>query len=107
MFKVIDKPIKPTEAEALAQEIEGFYIKVVADLNKRIICAGSRMHFDEEQELLRSGSKQQDLWGGGYDLDEKQITLDSIINNRPGENSSEEILDPEIREEFEGLENIY
>ncbi len=84
----------------LAFEIGGFFIKVVIDLEKRILAAGAKMHIDEEQELLQFGSNQQNLWGGGYDLEKKEIIFSSIINNRPVFNQDDNIIDPKIREKF-------
>ena len=101
MTKVISGVIGKNELEELAQEIGGFYIKVVVDLEKEILVAGAKMHIDEEKMLLELGSQQKNLWGGGYDLEIKQITFDSIINNKPGINTSSDILDPDIRKKFE------
>ncbi len=103
MLKIIEKPINQEELEKLAEEIGKFFVKVVVDLEKGILCAGAKMHFEEEQELINHGSQQNNLWGGGYDLEEKKITFDSIINHRPKENPSEEILNTQIREKFEKL----
>lgn len=102
-MKTITRPISKIELQELSQEIGGFFIKVVVDLDKKILVAGAKMHIDEEQELLKNGSIRENLWGGGYDLEEKKITFDSIINNRPGVNHSSEILEPAIREKFERI----
>jgi Protein of unknown function (DUF5674) len=101
MVKVISSTVSKAELSGLASEIGGFYIKIVVDLENRIMAAGAKMHMDEEQLLLKQGSKKDSLWGGGYDLEVKQITFDSIINNKPGINSSSDILDPGIRNKFE------
>ena len=101
MIKKILDPVEPEELMGLAKEIGGFYVKVVVDIERQILVAGARMHIDEEQVLLNDGSLKGNLWGGGYDLDMKQVTFDSIINNRPGVNSSSDILDPEVRKKFE------
>ena len=55
MIKVISEPVSKPELAELAKEIGGFFIKVVADLEKGVIRAGAKMHVDEEQELLKSG----------------------------------------------------
>ena len=99
--KVISKVVNRKELKELAVEIGGFYIKVVVDLGRGLMAAGAKMHVDEERALIEDGSNQEDLWGGGYDLDTEQITFDSIINNKPGVNASSDILDPEVRRKFE------
>ncbi len=101
MVKLVDKPVESGELVGMAEEIGGFYIKVVIDIKREILCAGAKMHIDEEQLLLDQGSEQGNLWGGGYDLETKQVTFDSIINNKPGVNSSSDILDPKVRKRFE------
>lgn len=101
MVRTIDNPVGREELNKLAEEIGGFYVKAVVDIEKGIMVAGARMHVDEEQMLIDQGSKKDNLWGGGYDLETKEITFDSIINNKPGMNASSDILDPELRNKFE------
>lgn len=103
MPKYISSRIDNRELEELAKEIGGFYIKTVVDIEKKALVAGAKMHLDEEKILLEKGSKQEDLWGGGYDLETRQITFDSIINNKPGVNPSSDILDKEVRAKFESI----
>lgn len=103
MIKLLTGSVDPIELKELASEIGGFFIKVVVDLEKEILAAGAKMHVDEEQLLIENDSKQVNLWGGGYDLETKQITYDSIINNKPSINASSDILDPDIREKFQSI----
>jgi hypothetical protein len=101
MIRTVDNPIGKEELNKLAEEIGGFYIKAVVDIEKGIMVAGARMHVDEERLILDKGSNKENLWGGGYDLETKEVTFDSIINNKPGINASSDILDPELRNKFE------
>ena len=103
MTKILTNAIDVKELEELAQNIGGFYIKVVVDLEREVLAAGAKMHVSEEQLLIENGSKRDNLWGGGYDLETKQVTFDSIINNKPGVNASSDILDPLIRNKFEDI----
>jgi hypothetical protein len=103
VVQIIKKPEECGQHQKLAEEIGGFFIKVVIDIDNEILVAGAKMHIDEEKILLEQGSLQHDLWGGGYDLETKQITFDSIINNKPGINSSSDILDPKIRNKFSAI----
>ena len=62
------------------------------------------MHSDGEKLLLGQGSRQEDLWGGGLDLETDEIDFDSMINLRPGQgNPSREVLSAEIRKKIEGI----
>ena len=76
----------------------GFYIKLAVDIDRRVIVGGGEMHFDCEQVLLAEGSRQENIWGAGFMPTAQRITYDSLINIRPRQNRSMEILDPEIKE---------
>jgi hypothetical protein len=84
------------------------YIKTVIDINRKICSAGAKMHIDSEQILLKDGSNQADLWGGGIDLETKIVDFNSFINIRPADgNNSNELLDPVKRSEFERLTKYF
>lgn len=54
-----------------------------------------------EQLLIKSGSFQADIWGGGVDLRKKIIDCRAVANIKPNcHNRSIEILDPKIRTKF-------
>lgn len=97
MIVIIDTRATPEQIEQMLQEHK-FYIKVVVDIERRILAGGGDMHYDCEQALLAEGSRQQDIWGAGYMPSTRNITYDSIINLRPRQNRSMEILDATIRE---------
>lgn len=86
-----------------AEDYDGLYVKVVVDVVTGAMAVGGEWHADGEKELLRLGSKQANLWGGGVRLANMQIDFNSLINTRPGLNNSQEILDPKIRNRFEML----
>lgn len=95
-------PFTKDEIEKLKEEFE-VYIKTVIDIEKKICSAGCQLHSDSEKILLEQGSNQADLWGGGLDLETKAIKLNALINIRPTENPSDEILDKDKRRMFENL----
>jgi hypothetical protein len=95
--RVDDKTLK-----LLAKPLAG-YIKFVADIEKGILAAGSLRHFDDEQTLLADGSEQENLWGGGLDLETGGLDFDSMINLRPKENASREVLSQEVRQKMEKI----
>jgi Protein of unknown function (DUF5674) len=76
----------------------GFHVKLAVDLKRRVIAGGGEMHFDCEQILIAEGSNQEDIWGAGFMPMEQKITYNSLINIRPYQNRSMEILDLEIKE---------
>ncbi|MBI3283102.1 hypothetical protein HYZ70_03445 [Candidatus Curtissbacteria bacterium] len=86
------------EQLALAKEEYGEFIKVVVDIEKEILAAGGEWHADAEKILLEQGSRQEDLWGGGINLNTRQITFTALINMRPKLSRSQEVLDQKIRE---------
>jgi Protein of unknown function (DUF5674) len=97
LIVIIDTRATPEQIKQMLLEHK-FYIKVVVDIERRILAGGGDMHYDCEQVLLAEGSRQQDIWGAGYMPSTRNITYDSIINLRPRQNRSMEILDATIRE---------
>jgi len=90
------------------RELFDVYIKTVIDIRRKVCSAGCDRHFDSEKILLEEGSRQEDLWGGGIDLETLAIDCNSMINIRPGEgNNSNEIQNDKIREEFLKLSKFF
>lgn len=101
------KPYTKEEVERL-REVFDVYIKTVIDIKKKICCAGIDRHFEGEKILLKQGSKQSDIWGGGIDLETKIIDYNSFINIRPAQNNpSNELLNPEIRKLYKDLTKYF
>ncbi|MBI2074208.1 MAG: hypothetical protein HYT83_00045 [Candidatus Levybacteria bacterium] len=101
------KPFTKEEVEKLREEFDT-YIKTVIDVQNKVCSAGANRHFESEKILLDQGSKQSNLWGGGIDIETKVIDYNSFINIRPSDNNtSNEVLDPEIRKEFEDLTKYF
>lgn len=102
-----DSPFTKEEIEKL-REIFDVYIKTVIDVKKKTCSAGCDRHFESERILLDQGSLQNDLWGGGIDLETMAIDCNSMINIRPQEgNNSNEIQNDKIRKEFEELTKYF
>ena len=102
-----NNPYSKEEIKKL-RELFDIYIKTVIDVKRKICSAGCDRHFDSEKILLEQGSKQEDLWGGGIDLETMIIDCNSMINIRPQQkNNSNEIQNVNIREEFEKLTKYF
>lgn len=102
-FVIITKfvPFTKEEIKKLREEFD-VYIKTVIDLEKKVCSAGCNRHFESERTLLDRGSKQIDLWGGGIDIETREIDFNSFINVRPMDgNTSNEIQNEKLRREFE------
>lgn len=97
MIVILQGRATPEQIEQMLEEHK-FYIKVAVDIERRILAGGGEMHFYGEQVLLGNGSRQQDIWGAGFMPANQNITYDSLINIRPRQNRSMEILDATIRE---------
>ncbi|OGG21798.1 hypothetical protein A3D03_01450 [Candidatus Gottesmanbacteria bacterium RIFCSPHIGHO2_02_FULL_40_13] len=83
------------------KEYFDIYIKTVVDIKKKICSAGCDRHYEAEKILLADGSLQENLWGGGIDLETKTIDCNSFINIRPAQmNTSNEIQNETTRDEF-------
>src|SRR5690348_15056937 len=98
MLLVITKKISEEELKKVAEDLQG-YIKVVVDVEKKILTAGGLRHVEGEELLLSQGSLQNNLWGGGLDSETQEIDFDSMINIRPQQNNaSRMVLQEEIRQ---------
>ena len=103
MIFLLDRKATAEQLKKAAEDLDG-YIKFVADIEKKIMTVGGTRHVEGEEILLQDGSKQSDLWGGGYDMESGEIDFDSMINIRPLQgNTSREVLDPEIRKVMEKI----
>ena len=102
MLIIIRSKIDSDGLKKVAEDIKG-YIKVVVDVRRRILSAGGEKNVDGEQLLLKDGSKQEDLWGAGLDLETNEMDFDSMINLRPKQNTSREILDANVRQQVETI----
>lgn len=103
MLLIIEKPATPEQIKQMAQDYAG-YIKFVVDVTKKILAGGGERHVDGEQQLLGLGSKQEDLWGGGLDVETKEIDYNSMINLRPSQNNpSRDVLSQEIRKQIDTI----
>lgn len=103
MLLVIRKKAAKDEIEKMSEDLAG-YIKVVVDIESRILAGGGQRHVEGEQKLLQEGSRQHNLWGGGFDTETKEIDYNSIINLRPSQdNPSRDILSLEIRKIFDEI----
>lgn len=97
------EPFTLEEIEQLKEQFE-VYIKTVIDISKKICSAGMDRHFEGEELLIKNGSKQSDIWGGGIDLETKEIDFNSFINIRPNDNNtSNEIQSPATRDTYKEL----
>jgi len=83
------------------------YIKLVADIDQKILYGGSEFHADMEKILLDTGSLQNNIWGGGVNLKTKIIDCRAVANIRGGINPSLEILDPVNRQKFLSIVKQY
>lgn len=105
MLVVLDKKADEITLQKVAEDLHG-YIKFVVDVEKQIMTAGGLRHFEGEQLLLGQGSKQENLWGGGIDLQTRELDFDSMINIRSNQNNpSREVLDQKLREQIKTLVN--
>jgi len=84
----------------LARQDYKDYIKVTVDIASGKMAIVRQWHTDGEKLLILEGSKKSDLWGGGVNLLTNQVETFALINLKPGENNSQEILDPQTREKF-------
>ena len=103
-MKIIKDKITLSELSKMAKNMFDNLIKAVIDIDKKIMVVDAPMHSDEEAELIKSGSKQVNLWGinlypekPGKDF----VEFDSMINIKPNQgNRSRGIDDSAIQKKI-------
>lgn len=101
------EPYSKEEIDKLREQFDT-YIKTVIDVKNRVCSAGSDRHFESEKILLVQGSEQKDLWGGGIDINTKEIDCNSYINIRSSQNNpTNELLDRKLRRTYEDLTKYF
>lgn len=105
-MKIIDEKnkIKISELQEMSKKMFENLVKAVVDVEKKIMVVDAELHADQEAELLKRSSKQNDLWGINL-YPEKMgndfIEFDSMINLRPSQNNrSRGVDDPKIQEKI-------
>jgi hypothetical protein len=76
-------------------------MKVVVDVERKLLAIDAEMHADLEELLLENGSEQKNLWGAnvypGKNIEDR-IEYTSFINIRPNQNNrSMEIVSESIK----------
>ncbi len=99
-MKYITERLNQSGIQQLKEEF-GEYIKVTVDIEKKELVAGCELHADGEEILLKNGSNQDNIWGGGINFKTKNIDCTAVLNIRaPLNNDSMEILDQKKRNRF-------
>lgn len=100
-------PFTLSEIKQLKEQFD-VYIKTVIDIENKICSAGMDRHFEGEQILLQGDSKQKNIWGGGLDLETKEIDFNSFINIRPRDNNPKNDIQSEaIRNQYKQLTEYF
>ena len=103
----VDKKLKKAEIFNLRKKY-GDYIKLTVDIKNTWVVAGGVLHTDGERLLLEKGSNQDDIWGGGISLPDRQTDSMAVLNIRPRlGNDNLEILDPSVRRKFHDIIDKY
>jgi hypothetical protein len=97
MILLLRERATPEQLELLLQEHK-FYIKTAVDIERRVLVGGGDLHYDCEQALLDDGSRQETIWAASFMPVTQKMIFESIVNLRPRQNKSMEILDSNIRE---------
>jgi hypothetical protein len=97
---ILEEPLTASQLEKARAEYSS-YIKITVDLLQEVVAIGGEYHADAERLLLeKHGSKQRDIWGGGYNINSRKYETIAMINLRARNNPSMDILDERIRKQF-------
>ena len=106
MILLLRESATPEQLEQMLQQHK-FYIKTAVDIERRVLVGGGGLHADCEEKLLDDGSRQQDIWAASFMPITGKIIYESMVNLRPRQNRSMELLDPNIRERVAQLINEF
>jgi len=103
-MKIVKDKITREELKQMAEKMFDNLVKAVVDIEKEIMVVDAPMHSDEEAELIKNNSKQENLWGINI-YPEKQgsdfIEFDSMINIKPNQgNRNRGVDDKKIQEKI-------
>jgi len=100
-IQIITKKIPKAHLKRQCERWFGDMVKIVVDVEKKIIGIGGELHADAENLLLEQGSEQENIWGVNFypwHSPEERIYFTALINIRPKQdNPSFEILNEEIK----------
>ena len=101
-MELVTETISLARLREMAARTFGDMVKAVVDVERGIMAVDGELHSDEEDLLLRDGSRQASLWGINIYPDgdaEDWIEFDSMINLRPSQgNRSRGVEDPQRRQ---------
>ncbi|MCC5616615.1 DUF5674 family protein [Nostoc sp. CHAB 5836] len=106
MILLLRERATPLQLEQMLRSHK-FYIKTAIDIERRVLVGGGGLHADCEEKLLSDGSRQQDIWAASFMPITGKIIYESMVNLRPRQNRSMEILDSNIRERVAQLINEF
>jgi len=105
---ILNKPIRNEDFLNCTHNNFGvFMVKLVVDLQREILAYDAEWHADLEAELLADNSAQKNLWGFNYYPDNDTLEYNSLINIRPMENRSADILDAKVCAQVERVFRIW
>jgi Protein of unknown function (DUF5674) len=102
IIHILHEPATPEQVTEMLKA-NRFYIKTVVDIHRQVLAGGGEMHSDCEAILLNYGSQQEDLWGASWNPGSQEIVYESMVNLRPHQNRSMQILDLMIREQVKQI----
>ena len=85
---ITSRPVEATTLRRLTDHWFGDMVKLVVDVERRVIALGGELHADAEALLLEDGSRRRDLWGANYFPGagpERCLELTALINIRPAQ----------------------
>ena len=103
MVLILDRKVTSEEFEQ-AREVYDDYIKTVMDIEKDILAVGGEYHIDCEEVLIKSGSKLENLFGGGYRTSTREVEYMAMSNFKPNMGKvTYEIMDENVRKKLKEL----
>lgn len=98
---------QPIPLKTISQQHNNYFktmVKIVVDVEQKVLALDAELHADLEQLLLENGSDQKNLWGANVYFETGRIEFTSLINIRPGQgNEGMEVKNPEVKKQIENI----
>ena len=103
MIHLIREKATPRQMTEMLEAL-GTYVKLAVDIRRKTLAGGGILHADCEAELLKDGSRQEDVWGADWFPESQKVGFEALINIRPHQNNpAMEIQDHDIRFKMESI----
>ena len=104
---IVERKISGDELVRLCKRWFGDMVKIVVDIEERVIAIGGDLHADAEKLLIEKGYRQENIWGANlypWHEPDSRIEYTALINIRPNQdNPGMDIVDNSVKKKVKDI----